>query len=238
MVSKMEPLKYLEMYDSEKTVGTYKVVINHFLTNIYGEGKLETLAERYFHEKRDHEADLQNFLAHIKEHPPKTVRLYLSAVRTFLMENEIELPQRFWRKLNRRIKGGTVTVDRIPSNVELRRIIMHMPMHAKALYLTLASSGMRIGEALQLTLDDINLDNNPVKISIRGEYTKSGDKRIAFISGEAKEHIVEWLKSRSQYLKSASKRSFDMDTCIWVLKFRPQNSVWFDQRLRNCRVNP
>jgi len=59
----MEPLKYLETYDSKKTVVTYKGVINHFLTNIYGKGKLELLAERYFHEKRDHKADLQNFLA-------------------------------------------------------------------------------------------------------------------------------------------------------------------------------
>ena len=66
---------------------------------------------------------------------------------------------------------------------------------------------MRIGEALQLELDDIDLDSDPAKISIRGEYTKSGDPRYTFISGETKEHILEWLKYRTEYLKSASKRS-------------------------------
>jgi len=73
---------------------------------------------------------------------------------------------------------------------------------------------MRIGETLQLKLDDIDLDNDPVKISIRGEYTKSRDKRIAFISEEAKEHIEEWLKYRSQYLKSAAKRSWKYEKSV------------------------
>ena len=166
------------------------------------------MAERYFKDNRDYKTDLQDYLAYIKNRPPKTIRLNLSAVRTFLLENDVELPQRFWRSLNRRIKGGTLTVDKIPSNVELRRIIMHMPVHGKALYLTLASSGMRIGETLQLKLDDINLDVDPPKISIRGEYTKSGDKRIAFISTEAKEHVMEWLKVRTEYLRTSAKRSW------------------------------
>ena len=53
---------------------------------------------------------------------------------------------------------------------------------------------MRIGEALQLELDDLNLNSYPAKIYIRGEYTKSGNPRIAFIFSEAKEAVEEWLK--------------------------------------------
>ncbi len=204
----MSELKYLETYGSENTVRTYKQALKVFLSNIYGDGELTDLAKRYFQETRDHKTDIQNFLAKINGRPPKTIRLYISAVRTFLMENDIELPEKFWRSLTRKIKGSMArTMDKIPSNVQLRRIIMHMPVHGKALYLTLASSGMRIGEALQLELDDIDLDNDPPKISIRGEYTKSGDPRYTFISGETKEHILEWLKYRTEYLKSASKRS-------------------------------
>ena len=205
----MNELKYLETYGSENTIRTYKFSLKTFLGNVYGEGELKDLAEKYFQEDRDHKSDLQDFLAHIKTRPPKTVRLMLSAVRTFLGENNVELPQRFWKGLSRRVKGSMArTQDKVPSNVELRRIVMHMPVHGKALYLSLASSGMRIGEALQLTFDDIDLDHDPPKISIRGEYTKSGDKRIAFISGEAREHIEEWLKYRKEYLKSAVKRSW------------------------------
>lgn len=160
------------------------------------------------HAKRNYEEDIQNFLVAIKDKPPKSIRLMLAAVRTFLIENDVELSPKFWRRLRRRIKGSrALTLDKVPSNVEFRKILMHMPVHGKALYLTLESSGMRIGEALQLELDDLALDKVPVKVSIRGAYTKTGNPRIAFISGEAKEAIEEWLKVRTQYLKAAAGKS-------------------------------
>lgn len=228
----MDELKYLETYSSKNTVRSYKYTLKTFLTDVLGKGELEGLAERYFKEDRDFKKDLQNFLAHIKERPPKTVRLMLSAIHTFLIENDVELSQKFWRSLNRRVKGNrAVTIDKIPSNVQLRRIIMHMPVHGKALYLSLASSGMRIGEALKLDRNDIDLTSDPVKINIRRENTKTGNSRVAFLSGEAKEHIEEWLKYRNEYLKSASKRSrfgkstedkrlfpFDHSTAYFILK--------------------
>ncbi|MFB0544874.1 MAG: tyrosine-type recombinase/integrase, partial [Asgard group archaeon] len=98
-------------------------------------------------------------------------------------------------------------IDRVPSNAELKRILSHIPILGKALYLTLVSSGMRIGETLQLELDDINLESDPVEITIRGEYTKSGNWRYAFISKEAKGFLIEWLKERDDYLKTAVKKS-------------------------------
>jgi integrase len=98
-------------------------------------------------------------------------------------------------------------LDKVPSNVELRRIIMHMPVHGKALFLTLASSGMRIGEALKLKVEDVDLDTKPVRVNIRGEYTKTGNSRVAFVSREAAEAIQEWLKVRSQYIEAAAGKS-------------------------------
>jgi len=71
----------------------------------------------------------------------------------------------------------------------------------------LASSGMRIDEALNITLKDIELDESPVKINISGSITKTGNSRIAFFSHEAKEAIQEWLKERRTYLVNAAKKS-------------------------------
>ncbi|MFQ6076241.1 MAG: hypothetical protein ACE5Z5_08935 [Candidatus Bathyarchaeia archaeon] len=41
---------------------------------------------------------------------------------------------------------------------------------------------MRIGEGLQQTLEDLEPDRDPPKVNIRGEYAKTGNPRIAFIS--------------------------------------------------------
>jgi len=169
---------------------------------------LQEYAERYFSEKREYEEDVEKFFISIKERPPKTIILMLSGVRTFLAENDIELKQTFWRKLRRRIKGSRArTKDKVPSNKELRRIFMHLPVKGKALFSVLESSGMRIGETLKLALDDVNLESDPVQIDIQGEYTKSGNSRTTFISREAKEAVLEWLKIRDKYLEVAVARS-------------------------------
>jgi len=205
----MGRLDYLEQYGSSNTVRAYREALKNFFEMIYGEGEpLEDLAERYFSIERNYREDIQNFMVHLKGYAPMTVKQKITGVRVFLLENEIELPQRFWRRLRGRIKGSrALTLDKVPSNEELRKIITHLPVHGKALYLTLAASGMRIGEALQLTLKDLELDRDPAKVSIRGEYTKTGNPRIAFISIEAKQTITEWLKVREEYLEAAAGKS-------------------------------
>lgn len=89
----------------------------------------------------------------------------------------------------------------------LRKILSHGDLKFRALVLTLASSGMRIGEALQIKLDDVDLSKTPAEIIVRGEYTKSGDTRTLFISREAKEVLKEWIKIRDRYLQSAKNRN-------------------------------
>ncbi|MFH0896690.1 MAG: tyrosine-type recombinase/integrase [Candidatus Bathyarchaeota archaeon] len=204
----MNELKYLETFNSKNTVKTYKSSLNAFLKGIYGEGELADFASRYFQDSRDYESDIQTFLAKIKDAPPKTIRLRLSSIRTFLLENNVELRAIFWRNLSRRIQGSDArTEDDVPSNLELRRLLAHTQIQGKALFLTLSSSGMRIGETLKLKLEDLDLNSSPAKISIRGEYTKSGNRRVTFISGEAKEAVLEWLRCRDAYIKTATGRS-------------------------------
>jgi len=200
---------FLNMYGSKKTVVTYRWALKRFFESVYGEcGDLDECAERYFSEDRDYEADVNNFFVSIRDRPPKSVSIMLTAVKSFLIENGVELSERFWRRLRKRRKGNrALTLDKVPSNEELRRIIVHMPIHGKALYLLLASSGMRIGEALKLRLDDVDLSKRPVRIYIRGEYTKTGNPRIAFASREAGEALSEWIKVRPKYLKAAYKKS-------------------------------
>ena len=77
----------------------------------------------------------------------------------------------------------------------------------KTLYFMLVISGMRIGEALQLELDNINLEVVPTTIKIFGKYTKIGSSRYSFISQEATEDLKEWLKIREESLVTLVHRS-------------------------------
>jgi integrase len=201
---------FLALFRSKSTGKAYSWALTEYFKAIYGENehKLEEYAERYFQEKRDYEQDIQSFFTQVNSKPPKTVRLMLAAVRSFLIENNVELPTKFWRRLIKRVRGSrALTLDRVPSNVELRRILMHAPIHGKAFFLMLSSSGMRIGEAMQLTPGDIEFEKQPCQINIQGKYTKTGNSRVAFMSREAKEAIEEWLKVRTKYLEAAIKKS-------------------------------
>ena len=188
-----------------------RISITDFFKTIYGEApreQLDELADKYYNEERNYVADVEAFLLNLNGQAPLTVKLKLSNIKTFLLENDVELTQKFWKKIRRRIKGSrALTLDRIPSNIEIRRLMTHMPIHGKALYLILESSGMRIGEALYINIDDLYLEEKPARIQIRGETTKTGNSRHAFFSSEAKEAITEWLKVREKYLTAAIAKS-------------------------------
>jgi len=100
-----------------------------------------------------------------------------------------------------------LTVHNVPTTEELRRILTHMPIQGKALFLVMASSGLRIREALKVKTKDVELDKDPARMIIRGRFAMASESRTVFISKEAKEVLEEWLRNRSEYLVAASKKS-------------------------------
>ena len=204
--------RFIGSYVAYNTIKRYRRVVEEFLQSIYGDDiDPAEAADRYFEEahsgQRDVELDVINYLKSKVDIAPISFRGNISILRLFLEEGGIELRRSFWRRIRSMKKGTTtIAIDRAPTKQELRRLLQHLPIQGRALILTLASSGMRIGEALQIRLSDINLDEDPPKIDIKPQYTKSGDRRWVFISTEAKEAILEWLKIRESYLKSAAAK--------------------------------
>lgn len=126
---------------------------------------------------------------------PLTIKLKMSNIKAFLLENNVELPQKFWKKIQRHTKGSrAMTLNRIPTNAEFKKILLHSSIQGKAVFLSLESSGMRIGELLKSNIDNLYLEENPPRIQFRGEVTKTGISRHTFFSREAKEALVEWLR--------------------------------------------
>ncbi len=227
--------KFFDMYDNYETKKNIKTAVTQFYKSIYPETTSENLEEinqRYFSTERDIEDDIRNFLKYLNGLAPLSIKLKLSIAKTFLTENDVELPQKFWKRINRLIKGSrALTLDRIPTKAEFKRLLMHMPIQGKALNLVLESSGMRIGEALNSNIDDLYLEEKPARIQIRGEITKTGNSRHAFISSEAKEALTEWLKVREDYLRAAVRKSqlypkSGDDPRIFPFEPRTAYSIW------------
>lgn len=200
--------KFLSTYGSEVTKRNYRVMLKVYFHTFYEDGELDDLCEKYFKDKRVYEDDVEEYFSTILPRSPKTVEVCLSMARTFLADNDIEFSASFWKKLRKRKKGHrALTQDKIPTAEELRRIITQLPLDGKALFLVAASSGIRIGETLKLLDSDIDLTKEPAIVRIRAAYTKSGNQRITFISGEAREVVIEWLKRRNEFLHQHQKTS-------------------------------
>jgi len=209
-VSQITVSQFLRQYESQSTRLSYRTGLRLFFESVYPESSedLDNLSLRYLSEKRDHREDVITFKESLKNKAPMTIGSRLNVVKVYLDENGISFPKRFFKNLNGRIHEA-ISEEKVPSNEELKRIIEYLPTHGKALALVLSSSGMRIGEAVKIGVSDVDLNRDPARIKIRAEYTKTGKKRITFISPEAKEAVEEWLNYRDQYVKRANGRSWE-----------------------------
>jgi len=204
--------EFCAQYPNSRTRKVYASPIFSFLAYIYNlprekkitsnhQAKYETLADQYLKDERNYSRDLISYAASFEGKPPKTARCYVSAVREFLIYYDVEISPKESRSLRNKLpKDGAATIERDLDVDTLRSILHHCNLMMSALILMLASSGMRIGEALQLRIEDIDLSGKIGAISIRSETSKNGMQRYTFCSAEAVEAIKEWQKQRDKYL--------------------------------------
>ncbi|MEM2305432.1 MAG: tyrosine-type recombinase/integrase [Candidatus Methanomethylicia archaeon] len=121
---------------------------------------------------------------------PKTVSVWSSALRKFFDSNNIEVKRRV------RIKTFVINESALPSRDDLRRILNKCSLRTKTAILILASSGLRVGELLNLKIGDIDLESNPAMIMVKALKTKERKSRVTFMSDEAREILREYIEER------------------------------------------
>jgi len=96
----------------------------------------------------------------------------------------------------------------------LKRILNDASKIRRALYSVLISSGMRLGESLQLTKQDFHLDENPIRITIRAETTKTKEGRETYISSEAADKLKPIIEKKQDNEKVFTKINRVKDAVI------------------------
>jgi integrase len=212
------------------TVRAYRAGLIDFFSDVYEvkrEGRratraeterYEELSDQYLAEvksgKRDYVTDVTKYAVHLaKVSPPKTVHLRISVIKEFLRENRLKIEdddnKRITKKLGTEKRRPTaISETTILTRDTIKSIVMQSNVRMRAFILVLLSSGMRIGEALQLLPSDIDLSQKPAKVRIRREITKTKVARETFISTEAVESLNAWMKVRDRYIKNARERGF------------------------------
>ncbi len=211
---------FLELYPVINTKRGYKAGVMAFLDFIYGPQRIgrqatpeewsryEDLAEQYREEERDRINDLMRFNASNATIPPLTAKTRNNAVKEFYAHIGFEMSPRDQKRVRLRLpKGSARTIEQDLDHQTLRAILQHMDIKSRAFFLTLVSSGMRVGELVKLSIKDFSFKDSPGVITIRGEYTKTGESRFTFVSDEAVDALKEWMKVREKYMIAAANRN-------------------------------
>ena len=132
---------------------------------------------------------LQNWINSMSLRNPKQrfghLKDYLYYMGIKLSPQDIKHNLRFQKKLKREHYALTRS--------EIIDIITPVPFAKKGLYLALLSSGMRVGEALQIRRRDIEIGDR-IKITIPAEYTKTGVGRVTWMSKEAARYNIKRIR--------------------------------------------
>jgi len=148
--------------------------------------------------------DLRRYVAYLvsEELSPGTINNYFYKLLKFLRYNDIELSTAYEMRLKELIPDKvTISYSDILTQDELKAIMNLASTKMRAIITFLISSGVRIGELLQLQLDDIKDKNTPMRIYIPSIITKTKQPRDIFISLEAQECLESWLDIREHWLE-------------------------------------
>jgi len=243
---------FLDSYNSEETRRNYGSAIRTFLSFKYGftlhkthvspdvlekqRAEADRLVEQYFTEHDvKNEGDRDRIIDDFKKYTswtaghytPKSCQYYNAALKQFFDYHGVNINAKDRKEIKRRVKkGGPETRDILISKDEIRKLLMHSPLKLQAIILLLASSGLRINEALTLELGDLELSDESGKIFIRGENSKNNYSRVTFCGKEAAACLREWLSVREKYLDGVEKRLYTGNKIILVSSRERRNRVF------------
>jgi integrase len=140
---------------------------------------------------------LSNFISYLQNNnniSTLTLKQWVVTAKNFLEYHDIDIsPRRFKLKvkLPKVVKKEKEALDK-EDIIEI--INACSDIRLKTYVMLLAASGLRALEALSIRVCDVNFDTDPVKVFIRGEYTKTRLDRFVYLTDEAAKQLKTWLQ--------------------------------------------
>jgi integrase len=150
-------------------------------------------------ESKDLTAVLDSWVASLQkaEKRPNNIKSMIMGVKKFLFSNRVNGVE--WSFIGRP-KVSVQLRDRIPSTEELRLILSNnTTLRDKALFMTAACSGLRIGTLATLNIGDLTPYENTAFITVRGgkgRKLSEGKEYQSWVTSETYTAIQEYFKTR------------------------------------------
>jgi integrase len=177
---------------TENTKRVYLLAVRRFLeANGFESEEAAVKALR----RKDADACLLRFVSALREGglAPKSILLYLSGLRSWLDLHEIKYSP---AKLRRFLPKKQPVKDQRPLRKPEVKLIINAMRPSKRLALwTMWACGLRIEEAINLRVGDVDLSSTPPRLYVRKSKTLAG-RRVVFIPGDLAQALAEHVKGR------------------------------------------
>lgn len=230
--------RYSKSFDTKRTYGHALKRFQEFLTKRYNVSILEVLID--FETKRlDPIAILDEFYSFLTTYSTRkgkigysnsAITIAIVAAKEFLnsqglhiYNEDIKQRFRFPKKENTFEEGLTKEI--------LVRLLHNCSPKLQTAILMCISSGMRIGELVQLKISDIDFTTNPTTIYLRKETTKTRESRFTCISAEATKALKDYLRKKFGWFEGAKE-----DAYLFMNNTKDySDSAQYDRSLRSAK---
>jgi len=172
-----------------------------------------------------------------------TIKQRVVTIKNFLEFYDIEISPRKFKlkvKLPKTVRKNKEALSK-KDVVEILNACSDIKL--KTFVMLLAATGMRAGEVSHIRVKDIDFDEKPAKIFVRGENTKTKTDRTIFLTEEVKNQLETWLKYkyRTRRICYSNKNSENINKRI-ITEYRTptlnSNDLIFSVYQSNQDPNP
>ena len=203
--------RYSKSFGTKQTYGHALKKFCEFLSSKYGLS-INDIVIRCEAKTLDPIVVLDNFYSYlsdckqkngIKGYSNATITTCIVAAKEFLNSQNLhiyneDIKQKFrFPKKERPFEAGL-------TKEILVRLLHNSTPRLQTAILICVSSGMRIGELVQLRISDIDFSSNPTTIHLRKETTKTRESRFTCISTEATKSVKDYLRKKYGWSNGSS----------------------------------
>ena len=205
------------MSHSYSTIAAYRIAIvnqnktgfRDYLQQTHNINELE-FVEQTKQEKFDVYATLRDHVVFLdqKNYKPKSITTRLAAIKGYLRFLGLKIYTEDCKhiiKIPKNIREPEVALTR----ELILRVLRNVPQRIQTVVLVLSSSGMRIGELVQLRLSDIDFTTAPTTIRLPAKITKTRQARETFITAEATKALKDYLSMLLQWDEKRDNSNLD-----------------------------
>lgn len=124
---------------------------------------------------------------------PASIKSFLAAAKGYLRQQGIKIYGEDFRLAVRIPKRIRYREEPLTKEI-IVRLLHNVPSKLQAAILFAISSGVRIGELVQIRISDVDFESKPTKVRIRAEITKGREARETFLTQEATVALKDHLK--------------------------------------------